>query len=213
MRRRRGRWIVALALLAGAATMSASGTAARADTTPPACLLNGDATQGDALLHDHYLYAPHPEVTLPHDLTWAEDPLHDRNWRFDFHALRWVENLWAAWTSTNDQAYYDRYVELLQDWYDDNPVDHPPSDFSWNGHATAWRGVVYACALKRLAPRPDWLTAAAQLHGEKLADDSFYVHHGNHALNQSIGLLELGCALPNLNWRDLAASRIETLMR
>ena len=186
---------------------------AQAAPTAPACLLTGDASAGDALLHDRYAFPPHPEVTLPHDLTWAEDPLRDRNWRFDFHALRWVENLWAAWTSTNDQAYEDRYVELLQDWYDDNPVNDPPSDFSWNDHAAAWRGVVYACALKRLIPRPDWLTAAAQLHGSMLADDNFYVHHGNHALNQSIGLLELGCALPNLSWRDLAASRMETLIR
>ncbi|HVL32129.1 MAG TPA: heparinase II/III family protein [Actinomycetota bacterium] len=166
----------------------------------------------DDLLANRYRFPNHPYVTLPADPTWAEDPIADRNWRFQLHGLWWVENLYFAFDKTGDTRYRDRYYFLLRDWYQDNPRSAPPSDFSWEDHAAAFRGMLYACALQRSDPDPAWLTAAAELHGATLAEDAFYVRHGNHALNQSIGLLDLACVMVRLPWRDLAASRIETLL-
>jgi hypothetical protein len=167
----------------------------------------------DQLLRNVYIFESHPAYQLAPDLTWREDPFHDRNWRFKFHSLMWVEPLWLAWEKTGDVRYRDRYVEILRSWFTANPRSAPRSADSWNDHATAWRGMVYACALRRLRPTPGWLLAAATVHGRTLADDGFYVHHGNHALDQSIGLLELGCTLPDAAWRALARDRMETLVR
>jgi hypothetical protein len=165
----------------------------------------------DDLLANRYTLARFDTVTLPSNPRWNENPLHDPNWEFNFHALRYVEALWAAWDTTGDRRYRDRYEFLLRDWYQDNPRTNPPSSFSWNDHSAAWRGILYACALKRLPKRP-WLRAAALLHGRTLADERFYVDHGNHALNQAIGLLALGCEMHDAGWRRLAAKRIEKLV-
>ena len=54
---------------------------------------------------------------------------------------------------------------------------------------------------------------AVALHGRMLADPDFYEQHGNHALNQDIGLLEVGCWLGRHDWMDLAQSRISSLIR
>ena len=150
-------------------------------------------------------------MTLPANPTWAEDPLHQVNWLFNYHSLRFVWALTTAWAETGDQRYLDRASFLLHDWYRDNPRSSPPSIWSWNDHGTAWRAMVYVCAAEIL-PRATWLTRALALHGKTLADPAFYRVDGNHALNQNIGLLELGCFLGRRDWMGTAARRLSSLI-
>ena len=70
---------------------------------------------------------------------------------------------------------------------------------AWDDHSTAWRAGVYACAVYVLG-RPAWLRAALARHGSALADSAFYVVVGNHALNQDIGLLDVGLTLQRTDW-------------
>ena len=51
---------------------------------------------------------------------------------------------------------------------------------------------------------PDWLDSGLRRHGAALADPDFYVRVGNHALNQAIGLLDVGCVLGREDWMTLA---------
>ena len=118
----------------------------------------------------------------------------------------------AAFEETADSRYIDRAAFLLRDWVEDNPRTAGRSVFSWNDHSTAWRAVVLVCAAELLPPEP-WLDRALVLHGRTLADPAFYVRHGNHALNQSVGLLEVGCRLGQDSWMDLAATRLDRLVR
>ena len=85
------------------------------------------------------------------------------------------------------------------------------SPFSWNDHSTAIRTWVLACAAV-VAPRAAWVREALRVHGNVLADPDFYVNHGNHALNQSRGLLAAGCILGRRDWQRLAARRIAALI-
>ena len=57
-----------------------------------------------------------------------------------------------------------------------------------------------------------WLHDALVLHGQTLADPAFYVAHGNHALNQDIGLLEVARVLNRADWLTLAGNRINALI-
>ncbi len=82
---------------------------------------------------------------------------------------------------------------------------------SWDPHATAWRATVYECTAE-IVPMSTWLKQALTLHGSTLASPAFYVRHGNHALNQAIGLLDIGCFLRRASWLDLASGRINTLI-
>ena len=88
---------------------------------------------------------------------------------------------------------------------------HPASAFGLEGpgHRVAGddprvhRGTGVAEALAGCAP--------SQLHGAVLADPAFYVRTGNHALNQSIGLLDVGCYLGRTDWQGIASRRIDAL--
>jgi len=153
----------------------------------------------------------HPATRLPRDPTWAEDPFNDRNWEFQYHSLRFVWDLFEAWRITGKRAYRDRGLELVHDWVDDNPRGASRSGFAWNDHSTAIRTFVLACAAV-VAPKAGWIRAALRTHAATLADPGFYVRHGNHALNQSRGLLAAGCILGRRDWQRLAAGRIANLL-
>ena len=185
--------------------VAAPTTTARAACAP----LGADAA---AIMADRYTLHPHPTVKLPHDPTWAENPLKDGNWQYQFHSLRFLRTLLGAWRTTDDAAYKDRAVELLRDWLADNPRSDPPSPYSWNDHSTAWRAMTMACVADAIG-LPDWLARGLRLHGTTLADPAFYVGVGNHALNQAVGLLDVGCVLGREDWMTLARSRIATLVQ
>jgi hypothetical protein len=177
---------------------------------PSMCVRLPTSNAADDLVANTYRFSPNPGVELPEDPDWSENPLDSNNWLFQYHTLRWARSLLVRWQETGDDAYFDRFEFLLSDWYKDNPREDPPSSFSWNDHSTAWRAMVFACASEFITE--PWMGEALVLHGTTLADPDFYVKRGNHAFNQSIGLLAIGCRLENEGWIDLATERIETLV-
>ena len=163
------------------------------------------------LMANEYRLTPKPTVRLPANPTWRENPFHDNLWQFHYHSLVYVLQLEGAWARTGENRYLDRAVFLLRDWLRDNPRSNPPSPFSWNDHSTAWRAAVLACTAE-IVPVSTWLRQALLLHGSTLADPAFYRRHGNHALNQSIALLDVGHVLNRTDWMQLASARINALI-
>ncbi len=166
------------------------------------------ARTADDLLADIYHLGQHPAVTLPHDLTWREDPLGDRQWRQKLQMLRYVVALMYQWQATDDTAYRDRGIELMRSWIAANPYGSAASPSAWKDQVTAWRAMTFVC-VAGLLPQKDWLDAAIADHGAVLADPDFYVGGGNHAFNQSLGLLDVGCYLGRTDWQQLAARRMD----
>src|SRR5215218_129001 len=151
---------------------------------PTHCRYSEDAlARAEGMLENVYRLGANVAVELPANLTWTEDPLHDRNWQFQLHSLQFVRDLLTAWSATADQRYLDRAIGIVQDWIADNPKSAPPSEFSWGDHSTAWRGFTLACLAETIEPVA-WLDAALDLHATTLADPAFYVNVGNHALDQ-----------------------------
>ena len=149
----------------------------------------------------------------PRNPTWRENPFHDDNWLFNYHSLRFVLKLEAAWAETGKPALpRPGAVPAPATGLADNPRAAPRSRFSWDDHATAWRAMVYACTAE-IVPMSAWLDAALVLHGTVLADARFFVRHGNHALNQSIGLLESAASCTGRAGSSLAADRIDAAGR
>jgi heparinase II/III-like protein len=167
--------------------------------------------RADLLLAGRYWLGSHPVEQLGLDPTWREDPLIDSNWQFMHHSLQVVSSLLEAWADTARPEYIDRAEFLLHDWIRENPRSAPMSVWAWNDHSTALRADVLACASMYLPDRP-WLRRALVLHGEALAEPRFYVNHGNHALNQSIALLEVGHVVGRADWMQLATNRIAKLI-
>jgi hypothetical protein len=202
-----------LAVAAGAVrdSIATAGGTPLPEGVSPDCRNNADpVARANELLANKYRLAPAPIVTLPTDLTWTENPFRDDNWQFQLHSMRYVLDLIEATEITADARYAARGLDLLQDWFDDNAV-HAPSIWSWNDHSTALRAVVYACAAA-LTGMTARLQQALLLHGQTLADPSFYRAVGNHALNQAIGLLEVARVLNRTDWLQLAARQINDLV-
>ena len=171
---------------------------------------DADVERAERFMEGRYTFAPHPEVVLGTDLTWAEDPLGDNNWRFQFHTMRWLWPLIGATDQTGDLRYLDHAYAMARSWIEANPFDAPASDYSWNDHSAAWRSRVFGC-LTMQGPVPSWLLDSIVKHRDLMADPSFYVQRGNHALNQDSGMLALACLTDHWDRRDLAAERIARL--
>jgi len=207
----------AILALAGFGFSPVTSRAADGGTPPPA----GDCSFGtsektlaraDQIMAGQLPLGTFPAVTLPAVPTWSEAEFSgDLNWLFNYHALRWLLPLLQAGQETGNAAYIDRATYLLQDWLFTNPRIGSHSAMAWNDHATAWRASVLACATGVIGT-PPWLATGLLNHGAVLASNNFYVKHGNHALNQNVGLLDIGCALNNPAWTSLAASRLATLV-
>lgn len=170
-----------------------------------------DVTRAERFMEGRYHFGPHPEVVLGTDLSWDEDPLQDSNWRFQLHAMRWLRPLIGATAETGDPRFLDHAYAMARDWVRSNPFDAPAGDFAWNDHSTAWRAQVFGC-LEMQGPPPPWLTRSLAEHRDRLADPDFYVHHGNHALNQDSGMLAAACLTHAWDVRDLAMERIGALV-
>ena len=178
----------------------------------PDCREHANAVaQSDQLMAGTLNLSRHRPFMLPGNPTWAEDPFRDVNWTFQYHSLRFVWDLFEASRLTGDGDYRKRGLFLLRDWVRDNPPGGGRSSFSWHDHSTAIRTWVIACATV-VAPKAAWIRDALRTHGAVLADPAFYVNRGNHALNQSRGLLAAGCILGRRDWQRLAAKRIAALI-
>jgi hypothetical protein len=200
------------AVLAIGSFAATSPPVVRAGELPWYCRRSADPVPvANDLMANRYTLQPHPTVTLPADPRWTENPLRDSNWQSQFHSLRFTLDLLGAWQVTGTTAYRDRALFLVRDWYEENPRSDPPSRWSWHNGSTAWRSVVLACTAD-VVPMTTWLRNALVLHGRVLADPDFYVNHGNHALNQAMGLLEVGRVLGRSDWITLAEDRINTLV-
>jgi hypothetical protein len=202
-----------LAVAAGTPVRAAHAAVDAAALTAFSCpTTSTDVTRADRVLAGEYTWSPHPPAQLGTALTWTEDPFDDGNWRFQFHALRWLWPLVAATHTTGDARYLDHAMGLARSWVVANPRSAPRVPEAWGDHATAWRTQVLTC-LARQGAAPRWLEAALTTHQRALADPDFYVEDGNHALNQDVGLLVAACHTQAWDRRDLAIERIDRLVR
>jgi hypothetical protein len=146
-------------------------------------------------------------VGMPSPLDWSFDPYQHPTWRFDFHNLGWLYPLFEATDVSGEARYEERALEILDSWAKDHEGDLEPSDFSWDLHAAAYRGRVFACAYART--RLDRLLPTISRHAVLLAADENYAGPWNHGIDQDITLLELGVVAGRDDWQETAQRRLE----
>ena len=75
-----------------------------------------------------------------------------------YQSLNWVDALRRVMLRTPDPVMKAKYRTLLKDWWDTNRSDVNPTtgrsvrgDYRWSDMATAYRGLVYVCAIPELS--------------------------------------------------------------
>ncbi len=189
----------------------------------------GIAEARQIIERDVFVVQHHKPVHLPRPVTWREDPLGDRNWRFWFQAFASVSYLLQAFGETRDAALLERAVELVDAWIATSLENGEAPDMTWNDHSTALRALALLYFLEtwraNRGAAPDApgdrfgrrLLAALVEHGRLLARDDFYVPRHNHGLDQARALFALALNLPGVPeaaaWAELAARRVADQVR
>lgn len=174
-----------------------------------------------AAMASRYRFLKYPEVTLPHDLDWRENPFGDRSWNWWLHNMGQVSLLAHAYKNTGELSYLQRAEALVLHWIEKNSFYFfkPPSRFSWHDHGTAFRLMnwLYFWEIWSRSPRAKERPARQILrslmaHGDRLASPSFYTHQHNHGIEQDRALLALALYFPETarasEWKALALSRL-----
>lgn len=168
----------------------------------------------DRLLAGRLKMAPHPAWELPEVPTWREDPFKDRNWRFQFHMLRWLEPLRRA-AGKGDDAAFDMWLHWVQDWVAKNPPKSPRTSWAWTDMSDGIRAQQFCQSAPMIAERrPDllpWLEENIRVHAEHLADPH-KMGNANHALHQQESLFVCGHVLGEERLWKLASDRMSSLL-
>mgnify|MGYP001819431858 CR=1 FL=1 len=174
-----------------------------------------DVKEAGRILDGRVVIGRHEEVDLALDPHWLEDPLEDANWKYGYQTLSWVDRLRRV---GNIPGANERYRDLLLDWWSDNGAEVVPTtsqtvrdDYRWFDMSTAWRALVYVCALEEFGPE-EWLLTALEVHGEVLSSPDAYAGRGNHALHQDMALVAIGHVLDREEWVSLGSGRATGLL-
>lgn len=158
------------------------------------------------------LRLPNHEVfPLPINPKWNEDPFNDRNWKFLYHSLRWLDPVRRAYVETRNRSYAFVYLHYMDSWLKANQERPGSSDFSWHDMAAAHRTGIISAAVATFGAQK-WLIKSLKQHGEILSNPSFGARRGNHALHVKVGLLIAGDVVNRNDWVTMACARIEELM-
>lgn len=170
--------------------------------------------------------APFKSVKFPGWGEWEQDPLNNRSWQWRLNWLSFLTYLMAYHQSSGDESVLNLAREAIQSWLDAYLKTDTtyPFEFIWHDHATALRAeqlVLFAYYCRGYAPV--WantnkefliyLEHALAVHGQWLAQDSFYSEHTNHGLEQARVLLLLGTVFDgelSRGWQQIANRRISS---
>lgn len=155
---------------------------------------------------------PHPDWTGDlHD--WAADPFGDRNWQFQFHALRWLNPV--RWQGLDgDAAARTFWWDTVESWARANiPAAKAPSSFAWVDMADGLRATELSLGAALVPEEHETrFRQILEYHRDWLADEEHLVG-GNHGMFQHLGLLLLSSVLRDTAGQELARTRLEAQLR
>lgn len=167
------------------------------------------------LLSGKVTIAPHAAWQLPVSPTWTEDPFGDRNWKFQYHMLRWLNPLlWAA--DAGDDAAWEMWLWWVRSWSEQNLEVSDVSEWAWKDMSDGIRATILCSAAPVLAQREPkhlpWLEHAIEIHARHLADPK-NTGNANHALHQHEALFVVGRVLGQEKLWNTARVRMGSLIR
>lgn len=136
---------------------------------------------------------PHP--TWEGDYTnWVADPFEDRNWRFQFHTLRWINPyLWDALAGSEESK--QEWKRIVRSWGEHNtPPSQAEDDYAWMDMTDGNRAIQTSIGAPLMNESDEWYLDLLVEHRNWLLDDANIVE-GNHGLHQNLGLFVVAVVL------------------
>lgn len=129
------------------------------------------AKKSHELLNGRLNMPPHGTWEFSEPVDWTADPFSDRNWCFQFHGLRWL-NVCRQEAFRGNQEACSFWVRTVVSWIQGNPIDDPPTKWSWINMAEALRALEMVYGLP-LAEGDDKkiIVDSLEEHGNWLFDD------------------------------------------
>ena len=176
----------------------------------------GDVESANQILANNIPIERYGYTKVSDPISWTEDPLEDRYWRFLFYGFRPVQHLYFAFDQTNDKTYLKKAEEMTISFIDygtDKP--HAWDDF----HGVSFR-TMYLIKTWWMLRENNLLTyevnekilKALEAHGDFLADPNHYDKGYNHGLNEAAALYLLAVNFPDFThaseWLELSKNRL-----
>lgn len=163
--------------------------------------------------------------TLSGEISWHENPTHDREWLLALNRQDWLIELAMAYYLTQDPRYARTFDAIMRSWFKQNrmPRWKDESDNVWRLIETSARitdswieafGIFWDSEDVSDDVRMNML-ASFQDHAMYLAH--FRSPRRNHLLQETFGLLAVAAAFPEFKmsekWLEIAKSRLDFAMR
>lgn len=118
---------------------------------------------------------------------WTADPFNDRNWRFQFHTLRWINPyLWDA--LDGDNSSHHEWKRIVYSWAQHNtPPENASDAYAWMDMTDGNRAIQLSIGAPLVDASDEWYIDLLVQHRNWLYDDGNIVP-GNHGLHQNLGL-------------------------
>lgn len=151
------------------------------------------ATQLEELNQGRVNLPPHP--TWQGDYTdWVADPFEDRNWRFQFHTLRWINPYFWDALAGNEESKQE-WKRIVRSWAAHNtPPSQAEDDYAWMDMTDGNRAIQISIGAPLMDEDDEWYLDLLVEHRNWLLNDTHIVE-GNHGLHQNLGLFVLAVVL------------------
>ena len=179
-------------------------------------LSDGDIESANQILDNNIPFERYGYTKVSDPISWTEDPLSDKYWRFLFYGFRPVQHLFFAFDETNEEKYLKKAEEMALSF-----IDHGTDQIhSWDDfHGVSFR-TMYLVKTWWMLRENNLLTyetsekilKSIEAHGDFLADPNHYEKSFNHGLNEAAALYLVAVNFPDLpsasEWLDLSKNRL-----
>ncbi len=162
-----------------------------------------------------------PSYKLEFPLDWNIDPFNDRNWCFQLHAWRMIDNKLLEYEKSRGIKKIIDSLKIIADWENFTIKNENETFFTWYDMATGLRALKLAYMLNRirednLAEKIEekqryMLTNLAKIHIEKLKTQ--HISQNNHGVFQVHGLLMLSQHFSDIKSINYALNKMENLVK
>lgn len=155
---------------------------------------NGETSKRLRELKNYTVILPPHQPWTGNYTDWDADPFGDRNWRFQFQTLRWINPyLWDAFAGDEDSR--DEWKRIVRSWARANvPYYRAQDEYAWKDMTDGNRAIQISIGAPLVDLTDSWYLHLLVEHRNWLLDDENIVE-GNHGLHQNLGLFVVAVVL------------------